>query len=86
VAFHLPGLRLALFKPRATHTAFFRNPPDQRSGLSLVLRVPNVEQAAAELTGLGAPAPSPVIQTSLGREVYGYDLDGNRLILVQRAG
>jgi hypothetical protein len=49
VAFHLPGLRLALFKPRATHTAFFLNSPDRRSGLSLVLRVPNVEQAAAEL-------------------------------------
>jgi catechol 2,3-dioxygenase-like lactoylglutathione lyase family enzyme len=82
VAFHLPGLRLALFKPRATHTALFRNPPDRRSGLSLVLRVPNVEQARAELIRLGAPEPSPVIETSLGREVYGYDPDGNRLILV----
>ena len=84
VAFHLPGLRLAVFKPRAAHTAFFRNPPDRHSGLSLVLRVPNVERAAAELTRLGAPSPSPVIETSLGREVYGYDPDGNRLILVQR--
>ena len=86
VAFHLPGFRLAIFKPRATHTDFFRNSPDRHSGLSLVLRVTSVERAAAELIRLGAPSPSPVIQTSLGREVYGYDPDGNRLILVQRVG
>src|SRR5262249_57475469 len=60
VAFHLPGLRLAVFKPRATHTAFFRNPPDRHSGLSLVLRLPSVAPAPAQSTPPPPPPPRPL--------------------------
>lgn len=79
-AFHLPGLRLGIFRPRATGVEEFRG---AAGGLSLVMPVEDVEQAAAEIDRLGGTS-SPPFDTPHGREAYAYDPDGNRLILVAR--
>jgi hypothetical protein len=84
VAFRLPGLHLGIFRPREATAADFRNRPDRCGGLSLVLQVPRLEPAMAELTRLGSPPAGPVVTASHGREVYVHDPDGNRLILVER--
>ncbi|MDG3004450.1 VOC family protein [Paludisphaera mucosa] len=84
-AFRMPGLHLGIFRPRRGGGGDFRNPTDRRGGLSLVLAVPSVERAAAEVGRLGGSA-SPAFETSHGREAYAYDPDGNRLILVERGG
>lgn len=85
VAFHLPGLRLGIFEPRTSNRPEFVNPPDGRSSLNLVLRVPNVDQARAVLAILNpARPPEEIRQTNHGRECYAYDPEGNRLILVER--
>lgn len=79
--FHLPGLRLAIFKPQADHQPEFA----QAGGcpLSLCLEVADLEAAIAHLSALGQPPPGPIITAAHGREIYGYDPDGNRLILHQ---
>ncbi|AMV36660.1 VOC family protein [Planctomyces sp. SH-PL62] len=84
--FHLPGgFHLAIFRPRADGADRFRNPPDRQGGLSLVFVVADVESAAVELARFGGPSPSPIMRGSHGREIYGYDPDGNRIILVDHA-
>jgi hypothetical protein len=45
VGFRLPGLHLGIFAPRESNRTHFANPADLRGGLSLVLRVPDVDQA-----------------------------------------
>ncbi len=82
-AFHLPGLRLAIFRPRAGGADDFRNPPGRRAGLNLVLEVADVPRAAVEVERLGGSSTAP-FETPHGREAYAYDPDGNRLILVRR--
>ncbi|WP_225885441.1 VOC family protein [Leptolyngbya sp. KIOST-1] len=79
--FQLPGLRLAIFKPKADQTAQFQDPTS--GGFSLCLEVVDLAAAIAHLTELGYPPPGPVMTASHGREVYAYDPDGNRLILHQ---
>ncbi len=77
--FRLPGLRLALFHPRADHREEFQA---QSSGsMSLCLDVADLDTAIAHLTQLGYPPPGPILNASHGREIYAYDPDGNRLIL-----
>ena len=83
--FRLPGLRLGIFRPRPGDVAGFRNPGPTRGGLSLVLQVASVAEAAAELARLNAPPPGPAREVAGGREIHAQDLDGNRLILVERA-
>lgn len=82
--FHLPGLRLGIFKPGAQHRAEFAQPA--QSALSLCLEVTDLEGAIAHLTHLGYPPPQPIVAASHGREVYAYDPEGNRLILHQGTG
>ena len=84
--FHLPGLRLGIFKPGAQHRAEFAQPA--QSAFSLCLEVIDLERAIAHLTQLGHPPTQPIVAASHGREVYAYDPEGNRLILHQgtRAG
>jgi predicted enzyme related to lactoylglutathione lyase len=84
-AFHLPTLRLAIFRPRAGGADDFRNPPGRHVGLSLVLEVADLGRAVAEVERLGGSA-APPFDTPHGREAYAYDPDGNRLILVERRG
>ncbi|OJW03495.1 MAG: hypothetical protein BGO49_11605 [Planctomycetales bacterium 71-10] len=83
--FRLPTLRLAIFRPRAGGADDFRNPPGSRAGLNLVLEVVDLARAAAEVERLGG-ASSPPFDAPHGREAYAHDPDGNRLILVERAG
>ncbi|HRP08322.1 MAG TPA: VOC family protein [Gemmatimonadales bacterium] len=81
VEFHLPGLRLGIFSPRESHRDEFAG---ASGALSLVLAVPDIEQAHAEFSARNsARRPGPLVDASYGREFYGYDPDGNRLIVVE---
>ncbi len=79
--FQLPGLRLGIFRPKATHQQEFEN--SDKSGMSLCLEVSDLESAIAHLTNLGYPPPGEILTASHGREIYAYDPEGNRLILHQ---
>ncbi|MBD2232337.1 glyoxalase [Phormidium tenue FACHB-1052] len=79
--FHLPELRLAIFKPNTDHASQFAAPSS--GAMSLCLEVTDLDGAIAHLTHLGYAPPGPVLTASHGREVYAYDPDGNRLILHQ---
>lgn len=79
--FHLPGLRLGIFKPKSCHASEFER---QSSGsMSLCLEVDDLEKAIAHLQTLGYAPPGEIIGASHGREIYAYDPQGNRLILHQ---
>ena len=78
--FQLPGLRLAIFKPKATNKQEFES---GKSGMSLCLEVRDLESAIAHLTSLGYPPPGEILTASHGKEIYAYDPEGNRLILHQ---
>ncbi|WP_017661623.1 VOC family protein [Baaleninema simplex] len=80
--FWMPGLKLVIFKPQKTHLCEFDDPA--RSGLSLCVEVDNLEDAIARLNDLGHPPPGDITVASHGREIYAYDLDGNRLILHEK--
>ncbi|PZO36837.1 MAG: glyoxalase [Shackletoniella antarctica] len=82
--FCLPGLRLAIFRPRFDQAAQFSAP--NSGAMSLCLEVVDLAAAIALLTHLGYPPPGPIMTASHGREVYAYDPDGNRLILHQGLG
>ena len=76
--FTLPGLKLAIFKPK--QAAEF----DSKAGaMSLCLEVEDLEGAIATLTQLGYPPPGDIIHASHGQEIYAYDPARNRLILHQ---
>lgn len=80
--FHLPGLKLAIFHPKATpHTPY--PTPHTPTGMSLCLEVENLDAAIAHLTQLGYPPQGDIITASHGREIYAHDPDGNWLILHQ---
>ncbi|HEY9656669.1 MAG TPA: VOC family protein [Crinalium sp.] len=81
--FHLPSLKLGIFRPKATSPtphSLLPTPPSP-TGMSLCLEVENLEAAIAHLTQLGYPLPGDMITASHGREIYAYDPDGNWLIL-----
>ncbi len=87
--FNLPGLRLGIFQPRATHRQEFEA---KGGSMSLCLEVRELEDAIraiaqasanAHLTAIGYPPGGEIIAASHGREIYAYDPDGNRLILHQ---
>ncbi len=77
--FRLPGLRLALFTPKASHREEFAH--SAGSPLSLCLEVKDLRGAIARLHSLGYPPPGDIMHTSHGQEIYAYDPEGNRLIL-----
>ena len=81
--FMLPGLRLALFKPRADHEVEFA---EAAASMSLCLEVDELERAIAALSKLGYPPPGEIIHASHGQEIYAYDPAGNRLIVHQANG
>jgi predicted enzyme related to lactoylglutathione lyase len=77
--FHLPGLRLGIFHPRADHQSEFSAPSS--GSMSLCLEVENLDMAIAHLTQIGYPPSGEIIHASHGREIYAADPAGNRLIL-----
>ncbi|MEA5534020.1 VOC family protein [Crocosphaera sp. XPORK-15E] len=79
--FQISGLRLGIFQPQPSHQQEFSN--SLGSGLSLCLEVENLETAIALLTEMGYSPPGNINTASHGREIYGYDPGGNRLILHQ---
>jgi predicted enzyme related to lactoylglutathione lyase len=79
--FQLPGLRLGIFCPKASHQREFAN--SRGSGMSLCLEVANLETAIAHLTEMGYPPPGEIQTASHGQETYAYDAEGNRIILHQ---
>ncbi len=78
--FQLPGLRLALFRPKPDHQAEFSSPA--QSPLSLCLTVTDLAAAREVLVALGAGVGEGAI-ASHGQEFYAYDPQGNRLIVYQ---
>lgn len=79
--FALPGLKLGIFRPKATHAS---GPSHSASaGMSLCLEVDNLEAAIAHFTRLGYPPPGSIKVASHGQEIDAYDPDGNRIILHQ---
>ncbi|OAB57082.1 glyoxalase [Phormidium willei BDU 130791] len=81
--YQVPGLRLAIFQPGTSQTAEFKPLPP--GAMSLCLEVEDIYGAIAHLTAIGYPPPGSLMTTSHGREIYGYDPDGNRLILHEGA-
>lgn len=79
--FHLPGLKLGIFHPKADNVPEFVAP--NSGAMSLCLEVQDLEAAIAHLTHLGYPPPGNPTTASHGSEIYTYDPDGNRLILHQ---
>ncbi len=80
--FHLPGLRLGIFRPQADHQREFAQ--SAQSGFSLCLEVEDLETAIAHFQQVNPGINLSQIQTaSHGREIYVYDPAGNRLILHQ---
>ncbi len=79
--FQIPTLKLGIFQPKpANEPEFITN---VQSPLSLCLEVNNLETAISYLNSLGYPPPGEISTASHGQEIYGYDPDGNRLILHQ---
>jgi predicted enzyme related to lactoylglutathione lyase len=76
--FHLKGLRLALFKPKADAAVEFVPQP---SSLSLCVEVSELEQCIQRLKTLSIAPPETIRTASHGREFDIYDPLGNRLIL-----
>ena len=95
--FQLPGIRLAIFRPKENNAAEFiatgsgssgaqngdRNSGPSSGAMSLCLEVGNLDDAIAHLAALGCAPPGTVVSASHGQEIYAYDPDGNRLILHQ---
>ena len=78
--FHLPSLRLGIFRPQADHQQEFAQ--SNHSGFSLCLEVDNLEMAIAQFQrGNLTLNPSQIQTASHGREIYVYDPAGNRIIL-----
>ena len=79
--FQLSGLKLAIFRPKESHMSEFND--SFRSSVSLCLEVKDLEGVMYHLETLGHPPFGDITSASHGREVYAYDIDGNRIILHQ---
>ncbi|MCY7324252.1 MAG: VOC family protein [Phormidesmis sp. CAN_BIN36] len=79
--FQLPGLRLGIYKPKQNESS----PATPFPAISLCLEVDDLEAAIEQITQINYPPPGEILTSSHGREIYGYDPDGNRLILYQRS-
>ena len=79
--FNLPGLRLAIFRPKESHASEFNH--SANSSMSICLEVDSLEAAIEKLKKLGHAPKGEIMTASHGREIYAYDPIGNRLILHQ---
>ena len=77
--FQLPGLKLGIFQPKASHQEEFDR--CSSGSMSLCIEVEQLETAIEHLRCLGFPPPGEIMIASHGREIYAYDPAGNRLIL-----
>jgi hypothetical protein len=80
VEYHLPELRLDLFRPREKNHPEFQH--NTRSTLNIVLEVRDVEAVAKHFTSVGCQ-PGEIWDTFHGKEFYAYDPVDNRLIVHQ---
>lgn len=80
--FQLSGLRLGIFKPKASHQLEFISPSS--GSMSLCIEVEHLERAIDHLTALGYPPSGVGTIAPHGKEVYAYDPAGNRLILHEK--
>jgi len=79
--FQLAGLKLGIFKPQESHLSEFND--SFKSSMSLCLEVKDLEQVMYHLESLGHPTFGEINNASHGKEIYAYDIDGNRIILHQ---
>lgn len=79
--FQLSGLRLGIFKPKASNREEFAQ--SAQSAMSLCLEVKDIEIAIAHLTTIGYPPFGEIAIASHGKEIYAYDPEANRIILHQ---
>ena len=79
--FQLPGLCIAIFKPKNEDLEEFA--ANSRGAMSICLEVTDLEDAITRLEAIGYAPADKIMQASHGREIYAYDPDGNRLILHQ---
>lgn len=79
--FELSRLKLGIFHPKESHYSEFND--SFKSSMSLCLEVNDLEKAMHHLESLGHPPFDEINHASHGREVYAYDIDGNRIILHQ---
>ncbi|MGB3653016.1 MAG: VOC family protein [Rivularia sp. (in: cyanobacteria)] len=79
--FQVSNLKLGIFKPKESHVCEFND--SFKSHMSLCLEVNDLESAMDHLESLGHPPFGEITNASHGREIYAYDLDGNRIILYQ---
>ncbi|MEM6425894.1 MAG: VOC family protein [Cyanobacteria bacterium P01_H01_bin.119] len=77
--FQLPGLRLAIFNPKAGRE--FNGPSS--GAMSVCLEVKNLDAAIAHVRQIEGSTLSAMMTASHGREIYLFDPAGNRLILHQ---
>ena len=82
VEFHLAGLRLGIFEPKAKLQKEF---PSVQGRSSLCFEVTDLDAAIAHLQALGYPPTSTIQTASHGREIYACDPANNRLILYEPA-
>ncbi len=80
--FHLTGLRLGIFQPKADQRNQFTG---AAGSMSLCVEVSSLEIAIAHLKAIGHSPASAIMTASHGQEVYLYDPVGNRLILHESA-
>ena len=78
--FQLPGLRLGIFPPRSRDRDEF---VPGKGAMSLCLQVEDLDAAIAHFCNGGYTPPGEIITASHGREIYGFDPDGNRIILYE---
>jgi len=79
--FEIYRLKLGIFQPKLSHTSEFND--SFKSYMSLCLEVNDLESVMHHLETLGHPPFGEIINASHGREIYAYDIDGNRIILHQ---
>lgn len=79
--FQLSGFKLGIFQPKKSHSSEFNN--SDNNSMSLCLEVQDLESVMGHLESLGHPTFGEITNASHGREIYAYDIDGNRIILHQ---
>lgn len=79
--FQLSGLKLGIFQPKQSDFSEFND--SFRSYMSLCLEVNDLESVMHHLESLGHPPFTGINHASHGKEIYAYDIDGNRIILYQ---
>lgn len=83
--FQLPGMVLGIFRPQPGHAEQFSQ--SRYSGFSLCLEAENLEMAIARMVELNPSFDGDgVVIASHGREIYGFDPAGNRLIFHSASG